>query len=96
MLGGEVLTYVRDAVIEVSVKKRSWAEQSAAVGGVPLNGADLAEITALDAAADMIQFAVSAGQQAKAGGEPAPEWVIKMAAQARVALVGKEEPEAEG
>ncbi len=94
MLGGEVLTYVRDVVINTAVNKRSFAEQSAATGGVPLNGAELADIKALDAAAEMIQFAVSAGQDAKTRGKPTPQWVLQMAAQARVALVGIEEPEA--
>ena len=91
MLGGEVLAYVRDMVIEVSVHKRSFAEQSAAVGGRPLSQDELAQLAALDAAADCIQFAVSAGQDAKTRGKPAPEWVVKMASQARNALVAKEE-----
>jgi hypothetical protein len=91
MLGGEILSYVRDAVTDVAVKKRSYFEQSAAVGGVPLNSAELAELVALDAAASMIQFAVSAGQDARAKGMPTPEWVLKMAAEARSALAVTED-----
>jgi hypothetical protein len=94
MLGQEVLTYVRDMVQAVAVDKRSFFEQSAAVGGTPLSKEELAELAALDAAASMIQFTVSTGEEAKARGRAAPEWVLKMAAQARVALV-EEEAQAE-
>lgn len=95
MLGAEILSYVRDVVIDVAVKKRSFAEQSATVGRTPLSQTELAELAALDAAANIIQFAVSAGQEAKARGKPAPEWVLKLASQARVALIAEEETEAE-
>lgn len=95
MLGGEILSYVRECVNKVAVDKRSFFEQSAAVGGTPLSKPELAELAALDAAANIIQFAVSAGQDAKARGRPAPDWVLQMAAQARVALVAEEEVEAE-
>jgi hypothetical protein len=91
MLGGEILSYVRDVVTDVAVKKRSFREQSAAVGGTPLSGDELAELNALDAAANIIQFAVSAGQEARTRGKPAPEWVLKMAASARSAPVVMED-----
>ena len=55
MLGGEILSYVRDEVLDVAVKRRSFAEQSAAVGGVPLNGTELASLAALNAAAERIE-----------------------------------------
>lgn len=95
MLGAEILTYVRDTVLDVAAKKRSFFEQSAAVGGAPLSKDELAELAALDAAADMIQFAISAGQEARVRQKPAPEWVLRIAAQARNALVAPEEPEAQ-
>jgi hypothetical protein len=94
MLGAEILTYVRDTVLDVAAKRRSFAEQSAAVGGTPLSEDELAELAALDAAADMIQFTISVGQEAVTRKKPAPEWVLKIAAQARAALVAPEEPEA--
>jgi hypothetical protein len=95
MLGGEILTYVRDTVINVAVNKRSFFEQSAAVGGMPLNSRELGELAALDAAAEIIQFAVSAGQDARTAGKPTPEWVLKIAAQARTALVAEKDSEAD-
>ena len=95
MLGGEILTYVRDTVIRVATDKRTFFEQSAAVGGVPLNRRELGELAGLDAAAEIIQVAVSAGQEAKAEKKSAPEWVLKMAAQARTALVAEKDFEAE-
>ena len=95
MLGQEILSYVRDMVAAVAVDKRSFFEQSAAVGGASLSREELAELAALDAAAEMIQFAVSAGQEAKGRGKSAPDWVLRMAAQARTALVAEEEYEAE-
>jgi hypothetical protein len=91
MLGGEILSYVRDVVTDIAVKKRSFREQSAAVGGTPLSGDELVELNALDAAANIIQFAVSAGQEARTKGKPAPEWVLKMASEARSALVVTED-----
>ena len=93
MLGGEILSYVRDVVVDVAVKKRSFAEQSASVGGTPLGKEELEELAGLDAAAEIVQFAVSAGQEAKTRGKPAPEWVLKMAAQARTALVAEKDEE---
>jgi hypothetical protein len=93
MLGKEILTYVRDTVRNVAVNKRSFFEQSAAVGGTPLSKDELRELAALGAAADMIQFAVSAGQDARTSGKPAPEWVVKMASQGRSALVVEKDEE---
>jgi hypothetical protein len=87
MIGEAVLAHVRDAVLKVIVDKRAFAESSAAVGGTPLNGEELSELRALGAAADCIQFALSAGQDAKTKGKSAPEWVVRMAAQARCALI---------
>jgi hypothetical protein len=77
-------------VIKVALDKRSFFEQSAAVGGTPLSRAELAELATLDAAAAIIQYAVSAGQEADVKGKAAPNWVLQMAAQARTALVAEE------
>ena len=91
MLGGEVLTYVRDAVIAAVTKKRSFLEQSIAIGGVALTDEERADLLALDAAADIIQFIVTAGQEAAARGREAPEWVLRAAAQARSTLAAPED-----
>jgi hypothetical protein len=90
MKGGDVLCYVRDALLKVAADKRSFLEQSAAIGGVPLKDEELAEVNALGAAADLVQYAVTAGQAAKGKERPPPGWVMGMAAQARVALSSPE------
>jgi hypothetical protein len=91
LLGSEVLSYVRDAVTDVAAKKRSYLEQSAAIGGTPVTASELAEARALDAAAEMAQFALTAGQEAQARGKPAPDWVHRMVAQIRATLVASED-----
>ena len=93
MIGGEVLAYIRDAVLQTAANKRSFLQQSAAVGGTPLTHAELAEVRALEAAGEAIQFALSVGQEAKTKGKAAPEWVLRKASQARVALVTEAEQE---
>jgi hypothetical protein len=91
MRGAEILEYVRDAVIATAANKRSFWEQSAAVGGVPPTTTELSEARALEAAADVIQYAISAGQEAKTRGREAPDFVMRMAAQARGALTANED-----
>ena len=86
MKGGDVLIHVRDALLKVAADKRSFLEQSAAVGRSPLTDDDLAEVNALGAAADIVQYAVTAGQEALTKARPPPGWVMGMAAQARTAL----------
>ena len=86
MKAGEVLEYVRDKLAHGAAMKRSYYEQSAAISGQLLSKGELAEVAALIAAAEMIQLAVSVGQEAKAKGQTAPEWVMRMASQARVSL----------
>ena len=95
MLGQEILSYVRDMVAAVAVDKRSFSNSRRLSGARRWSREELAELAALDAAAEMIQFAVSAGQEAKGRGKSAPDWVLRMAAQARTALVAEEEYEAE-
>jgi hypothetical protein len=89
MPGGEILSYVRNILVAVVTIKRSFAEQSAAVGMTLLTGEESRQLAALEAAADCLQYAVSVGQEAKVTGKPTPEWVLKMAAQARVALIAE-------
>jgi hypothetical protein len=87
MIGEEVLSYVRDAILKTVVDKRAFLETSAAVGGAPLSAEELTELRALGAAAEGLQFALSVGQDAKTRGKPVPEWVVRMASQMRSALV---------
>lgn len=93
MAGGEVLAYIRDAVVQTATYKKTYLEQSAAVGGAPVTSEELAEVRALEAAADAIRYALTVGQDAKAKGKPPPEWVLRMASQARIALTEPAEQE---
>ena len=86
MKGGDILAHVRDVLQKVAADKRSFLEQSAAVGNATVTDDDLAEVNAIGAAADIVQYAVTAGQEALARARPPPGWVMGMAAQARVAL----------
>ena len=96
MKGGEVLAHIRDVLLKIAADKRSFLEQSAAVGGVPVTDGELAEVRALGAAADVVQFAVTAGQEAKVKERPPPAWVMHMAAQARIALSASVEGDNQG
>jgi hypothetical protein len=91
MPGGEVLEYIRDSVTVTATKKRSFLEQSAAIGGSPVTREELAEAQALDAAAEIVQFALSTGQNAAAHGKAPPDWLMQLIAQARVTLVASED-----
>jgi hypothetical protein len=91
MKGSDVLAYVRDRVTETAAKKRLFLEQSAAIGGSPVTRDELAEAVALDAAAEIAQFALSAGQEAATNGKAAPEWVMRMIAQVRATLIATED-----
>jgi hypothetical protein len=96
MKGGAVLEHVRDVLLKVVADKRSFLEQSAAVGGAPLIDNELAEVRAIGAAADIVQYAVAAGQEALIKERPPPAWVMGMAAQARTALSALSEGDEQG
>jgi hypothetical protein len=89
--GSDVLAYVRDRVTETAAKKRLFLEQSAAIGGSPVTRDELAEAVALDAAAEIAQFALSAGQDATAKGKATPDWLMHMVAQVRAVLTAFED-----
>ena len=86
MKGSDVLIHIREVLQKVAADKQSFLEQSAAVGGVAVTNGELAEVRAIGAAADIIQYAVSAGQEAQTKARSPPAWVMQMAAHARVAL----------
>jgi hypothetical protein len=83
MPGGKVLTFVHQILLETADKRRRLLKTSAELSQIPVSPTERQEIRALEAAADMIQFAISAGQDAKMRKEEAPEWVLRMAAQGR-------------
>jgi hypothetical protein len=91
MHGSDVLTFVRDHIAELAVNRQVFLEQSAAVGGSPVTGEELAEIRVLDAAVAIVEFAIAAGKDATVRGRDAPEWVLRMAGQARAALTAPDD-----
>ena len=90
MHGGQVLAYVRDTLLKVADDKRRLLRASAEISQIPVAPADLKEIAAIEAAVDITQFAISAGEEAKLQKVNPPEWVLRLAGQARAAL---EEPD---
>jgi hypothetical protein len=91
MHGGAVLTYVRDTLLKIAHDKRSFLKASAEISQIPTAPADLNEIAVIEAAVDIIQFAISAGEEAKTRKFDPPEWVLRLAGQARLALVQPDE-----
>jgi hypothetical protein len=96
MKGGEVLAHIHGILLKVAADKRSYLEQSAAIGGAPVADSELAEVNALGAAADVFQFAISAGQEARIKNRDPPGWLMHMAAQARAALTAPSEGDEQG
>ena len=90
MHGAEVLTYVRDTLLKIADDKRRLLKASAEISQIPVAPADLKEIAAIEAAINITQLAISAGQEAKMRKANPPEWVLRLAGQARAAL---EEPD---
>ena len=87
MHGGAVLAYVRDTLLKVAADKRAFLKFSAEISQIPSAAADLKEIAAIEAAIDITQFVISAGEEAKTRKVDAPEWVLRLAGQARAALI---------
>lgn len=89
--GGQVLEYIRDIVIATATRRRSLLQVSSAIDGTPITRDELAEAQALDAAASIVQFALSAGQEAATRGRDTPEWVMRLTAHARASLTAPED-----
>jgi hypothetical protein len=86
MKGGEVLEFVHRILLETAHKRRTLLEQSAQISQNPVSATERQEVRALEAAADIIQMAISAGQEAKTKNLAAPEWVLLLAGQGRATM----------
>ena len=91
MHGGAVLAYVRDVLLKIGHDKRSFLKASAEISQIPTAPADLKEVAVIEAAVDIVQFAISAGEEAKLKKVDPPEWVFRVAGQARAALTQEDE-----
>jgi hypothetical protein len=94
MHGGAVLTYVRDTLLKIADDKRRLLKASAEISQIPIAAADLKEIAVIEAAIDITQFAISAGEEARLRKNDPPEWVLRLAGQARAALAQSDEEDA--
>jgi hypothetical protein len=83
MSGGKVMTFVHEILLATADKRKRLLNASAELSQIPVSATERQEIRALEAAADMIQFAISAGQDAANHNQQAPEWVLRMAGQGR-------------
>ena len=83
MPGGKVMTFVHDILLTTADRKRRLLKTSAELSQIPVSATERQEVRALEAAADMILFAISTGQEAASRKLEAPEWVLRMAAQGR-------------
>lgn len=84
---GEILEFIRDTLIAWGHRRRTLMEQSALIAQIPIDDEELQELAAVDGAVKILQFIISAGQDAKSRGHSAPEWVLHIAYDARSALV---------
>jgi hypothetical protein len=83
MPGGQVMGFVHEILLATVDKRKRLLKTSAELSQIPVSATERQEIRALEAAADMILFAIAAGQDAKTRNAEAPEWVLRMAAQGR-------------
>jgi hypothetical protein len=86
MPGGKVMTFVHEILLATADKRRRLLKTSVELSGVQASPTERQEIRGLEAAADMLLFAIAAGQEAALRKQEAPEWVLRMAAQGRNAM----------
>ena len=94
--GETILIQVRDGLLKLAHRKRSLILLSGHASAA--TSVDLAELSALDAAADCFQFVLTIVQEQRARKgtltvRDLPEWVVKFTNQAKAALIKKEEEE---
>jgi hypothetical protein len=100
MRGMDVLTFVRDAIADEAALKRSFIEASERIAGGSTDPAIRQRMAALDAAADAFSFIIGCGQEERqrCAEDPRrrfPEWITRLANQARMALIEPEPDNAE-
>jgi hypothetical protein len=83
MPGGKVMAFVHEILLATADKRKRLLKTSAELSQIPVSPTERQEIRALEAAADMILFAITAGQDAATRRQEAPEWVLRMASQGR-------------
>jgi hypothetical protein len=95
MRGMAILEFVRDAVADEAARKRGFIEDCEKYAGGTTQPAERQRMCALEAATDALTYIIALGQQEKreCDADPRrrfPEWITRLAAQARNALI---EPE---
>ena len=83
MPGGKVMTFVHEILLATADKRKRLLKTSSELSQIPVSATERQEVRALEAAADMILFAISTGQDASNHKREAPEWVLRMASQGR-------------
>jgi hypothetical protein len=86
MPGGKVMGFVHEILLATADKRRRLLKTSAELSQIPISATERQEVRALEAAADMLLFAISTGQDAATRKQEAPEWVLRMAAQGRATM----------
>ena len=86
MKGEDVLAFVHKVLLETASRRKTLLEQSAQISQNPVTATERQEVRALEAAADMIQYAIAIGQEAKSRKVAPPEWVMLMAGQGRSSM----------
>ena len=86
MPGGKVMAFVHGILLATADKRKRLLKTSAELSQIPISPTERQEVRALEAAADMLLFAIAAGQDASTRRQEAPEWVLRMAAQGRNAM----------
>jgi hypothetical protein len=83
MPGGKVMGFVHEILLATADKRKRLLKTSSELSQIPVSPTERQEVRALEAAADMLLFAIAAGQDAATRKQEAPEWVLRMAAQGR-------------
>lgn len=96
MRGMDILTFMRDALIDEVHQKRTFVEDCERISGIATDAAFRQRIAALEAAAEAFIFIVAVGQNESARckvdrGRRFPEWITSITTQARHILVEPQE-----
>lgn len=99
MRGMEVMTFVRDELLEEAARKRSFIADCEKVAGGVTPPEDRQRVRALEAAGDAMTWIIAVGleERAKCDRDPSrpfPDWIWRLSSQMRTALV-EETPDTE-
>jgi hypothetical protein len=92
MRGMDILAFLRDSVADEAERKRRFIEDCERIAGGSTNENDRQRVRALQGCADALTFIISLGQEERRRADQNPhhqfpEWITRLANQARVALV---------